>query len=153
MYRIAKVFALLIAFPVIVPLLVFADEYRITVSRIDANRYSVQGQSVVIQTKFCYEYVYFEDAILRMHGFTGRISFLDSGGVCDVEAVLSRTDLDPGTYSVAVTHEDDNWYSVLNTNIYLETFVCYEYVYYQDAFLQVGVDGTKRWTPSVGQIV
>lgn len=115
----------------------FCEEYRVSVSRKSSNTYRVIGKDILIHTKYCYEYVYLEDALLTMNGYTGSIVFLESGGKCDVEGVYAHLNLDPGTYSITLSHEDDDWYSILEADIFIATSGCYEYVYFEDAVLQV----------------
>jgi hypothetical protein len=40
------------------------DSYRVTVTRKEANLYQVDRSKTYIKTKYCYEYVYSEQAIL-----------------------------------------------------------------------------------------
>ena len=89
-----------------------AGTYEIKVTRKDSNLYKVDGKNVIIKTKYCYEYVYSADAILRMSGRSGKLIFLDQDNSCDVEAVYEQVTLDDGRYSITVTHEDDNWYRI-----------------------------------------
>lgn len=64
-----------------------ATLYRISVTRKAQDLYKVDGTSVLIKTRYCYEYAYGEEAILDDTRdeliFTG--SF---GSKCDVEAVI-----------------------------------------------------------------
>jgi hypothetical protein len=53
----------------------------------------VTGQGIYVVTRFCYEYVYFSDAIIKIDaptGYTiGQIVFVGSGGnKCDIEKLL-----------------------------------------------------------------
>jgi hypothetical protein len=67
------------------------DYYKVTVTRKDNDLYKVETTKFYIQTQFCYQYVYFEAAILRIdstYGFTiGKLIF-DNGTTCDVKAVI-----------------------------------------------------------------
>jgi hypothetical protein len=77
----------------IVPLEISAsDIYEVTVTRKDQDLYEVQGVDVYIKTRYCYEYVYYDDAILKIDsnsGFTiGKLIF-ESGDSCDVAKILN----------------------------------------------------------------
>jgi hypothetical protein len=67
-----------------------ADEYyKVTVTRKGSDLYQINGNNTYILTRYCYEYVYYEDAILKMSGSTGEIIFVGSGGSkCDVVQIL-----------------------------------------------------------------
>ena len=97
------------------------DEYRVTVTRESSNLYRVIGEDIYIETRYCYEYVYSEDSLLRMDGRTGSIIFLDAGESCDVKGVYGRSDPGSGTYSVTVSHEDDDWYEIMETGGFIKT--------------------------------
>jgi hypothetical protein len=67
--------------------------YKIEVTRKGQDLYEVVGQSIYVKTRYCYEYVYYTDAILEIDsssGYTiGEIIFVDEGGSkCDVEKLL-----------------------------------------------------------------
>lgn len=53
--------------------------YELTVSRIDSNQYEVKYTSSlfkkgdIIKTKYCYEYVYMEDVIVKVTSTSGSI--------------------------------------------------------------------------------
>ena len=66
----------------------FAEMYAVNVRRIDKDLYKTDG-GVYIQTKYCYEYTYGDDAVLKYepYGYDNKLIF-DSGEVCDVEKVF-----------------------------------------------------------------
>lgn len=72
----------------------------------------------------------------------------DYGDLYDLDKVLTRTTVDAGRYKVTVSRKGNNLYDVIGTDLYLETFACYEYVYYKDAVLEV----TTRSGISVGTL-
>ena len=65
-----------------------ADAYRVTVSRIDRNLYRDFESKVIIETRYCYEYAYMDDAVLRWEGKYGNnwITF-SSDTKCEVVAL------------------------------------------------------------------
>ena len=65
-----------------------AEMYAVKVKRIDKDLYKTDG-GVYIQTKYCYEYTYGDDAVLRYepYSYDNKLIF-DSGEVCDVEKVF-----------------------------------------------------------------
>jgi len=73
-----------------------ATDYSVNVSRIEQNFYEDSSSGVIIQTRYCYEYAYWEDAILQidsLYGYTiGKLIF-NGGGIgneCDVDRVLEE---------------------------------------------------------------
>ena len=71
-----------------------ADNYSVSVSRKDSNVYSFTSGSArgVIITKYCYEYGYAEDAVLKYepYSYDNKLIFTSSGTVCDVESVFTK---------------------------------------------------------------
>ena len=70
-----------------------ADYYKVKVTRKGQDFYVVDGQSIYIKTRYCYEYVYNSDAIVKIdlpYGYSvGEIIFVDSSGSkCDIEKLL-----------------------------------------------------------------
>jgi hypothetical protein len=69
------------------------DYYKAQVTRKSQDFYEVVGQGIYIKTRYCYEYVYYSDAILKIdspYGYNvGEIIFVeDGGGKCDIEKLL-----------------------------------------------------------------
>jgi hypothetical protein len=69
------------------------DYYKVQVTRKSQDFYEVAGQGIYIKTRYCYEYVYYSDAIVKIdspYGYTvGEIIFVNDGGSkCDIEKVL-----------------------------------------------------------------
>lgn len=68
---------------------VWAEFYRVEVTRRDSNLYQVHNTPYYIVTRYCYEYVYYESAILRYEPYSwdNKLIF-DSGSDCEVERVI-----------------------------------------------------------------
>lgn len=67
-----------------------ADYYRVNVRRVGQDLYRETGSRYLIKTRYCYEYVYGEDAILIWEGsgaWSGSRLVFESGSECDVEGV------------------------------------------------------------------
>lgn len=68
-----------------------ADVFKVTVTRSSDDLYEVSGGKAYIKTRYCYEYVYGDEAILRIDSpgaYTiGKLIF-SSGTSCDVEKIL-----------------------------------------------------------------
>lgn len=66
-----------------------AEFYKVNVKRIDQDLYKDTVSGVFIETRYCYEYAYGEEAILKWEGKYGdnKIIF-DGGGECDVKNVF-----------------------------------------------------------------
>jgi hypothetical protein len=67
---------------------VSAEMYKVTVKRIDKDLYKT-SEGVYIQTKYCYEYAYSDDAVLiyEKYSYDNKLVF-DNGTVCEVEKVF-----------------------------------------------------------------
>lgn len=65
---------------VLIPTKIDTGKYSVELTRIDSNFYQVYGTSIVIETKYCYEYATRDDAVLNItsnYGYTrGEIIFL-----------------------------------------------------------------------------
>ncbi len=111
---------------VYMPMMGKGDNYSVNVTRKESNLYKVTGSDIYIQTRHCYEYEYYTDAILMMNGYTGEIVFEDEEDerTCDVKAVYGRAEIDPGTYEVIISHESDDWFEVIGTDLYIQTSLC-----------------------------
>ncbi|QWG21551.1 hypothetical protein KMZ93_16240 [Bradyrhizobium sediminis] len=73
--------------------LVASDYYKASVTRKSQDLYEVVGQNTYVKTRYCYEYVYYSDAILKIDapsGYTvGEIIFVGNGGnKCEIEKLL-----------------------------------------------------------------
>ena len=86
--KITVIFALLL-----VTNIAHAEFYKVNVRRVDGNLYSFKSGSVegVIQTKYCYEYTYSDDAILKYEkgSYENKLIF-SSGTTCDVAGVFTK---------------------------------------------------------------
>lgn len=65
---------------VLIPTKIDTGKYSVELTRIDSNFYQVYGTSIVIETKYCYEYATRDDAVLNItssYGYTrGEVIFL-----------------------------------------------------------------------------
>lgn len=56
-------------------------KYSVELTRVDDNFYKIEGTSMYIETRYCYEYAYRKDAILILdsyYGYTkGEVAFLE----------------------------------------------------------------------------
>lgn len=118
-----------------------AGDYDLSVTRKGSNLYKVDGKDIYIHTRYCYEYVYYEDSLLRMSGTTGKIVFIDEGSSCDVKAVYGDSGTAPGKYKVSVSREDDDWYEVFGTDTYIKTSACLSLSLGDDAILDLSGPG------------
>lgn len=70
-----------------------SEYYKVVVTRKAQDLYEVLGQGLYIKTRFCYEYVYYSEAIVQIdspYGYSvGTIYFVGGGGAkCDIEGIL-----------------------------------------------------------------
>ncbi len=110
-----------------------ADTYSLTLTREDANLYKDTASGVLVETKYCYEYVYSEPAVLA----GDKLVFLESGATCDVAALVQRVRLDAGDYPVSVTKKGRNRYKVESTSYVVQTSMCLELALMDDAILHI----------------
>ena len=118
-----------------------AGDYDLSVTRKGSNLYKVDGKDIYIHTRYCYEYVYSEDSLLRMSGTSGKIVFIDEGSSCDVKAVSGDSGASPGKYKVSVSREDDDWYEVFGTDTFINTSACLRLALMEDAILNLSGPG------------
>ncbi len=123
-----------------------AANYELLVSRTAKNFYLVVGEDLIIQTSLCLELAFSEEATLRTSNGYGQLIFRQGGQKCDVKSVLGRVDQKPGKYAVTANREEDNWFSINSDSAYIQTAHCYEYKYFESAFLSLR-------TPQSGRLV
>jgi len=80
---------LAIAVAVAIPALAYAEYYKVNVKRVDQDLYKTTTDGLYIKTRYCYEYTYGGDAILKyeQYRYDNKLIF-DSGTSCDVEKVF-----------------------------------------------------------------
>lgn len=119
-----------------------AGDYDVTVTREGPNVYRVAGKDAYIRTRYCYEYVYSEDSLLRMEGRSGTLLFLEDKEQCDVEGVYTPANVSPGKYDVAVSQEGDDWYEVADGSVVIKTSMCLNLALGEQALLKVDAGGS-----------
>lgn len=67
----------------------YAEMYKVNVKRIDKDLYKDTSSGVIIQTRYCYEYTYGDEAILKyeQYSYDNKLIF-NSGTSCEVAKVL-----------------------------------------------------------------
>ena len=72
-----------------IPTLAYAEYYKVNVKRVDANLYKTTTGGLYIETRYCYEYTYGDDAILKyeQYSYDNKLIF-SSGTSCDVAKVF-----------------------------------------------------------------
>ena len=87
-----KIAFVLIVFFLLCTPLASADYYSVTLTRKDSNWYKIENVSgMYIRTKYCYEYVYWDDCTLEVDGMYTKVKIRDTW--YDVEGVYSRVRL------------------------------------------------------------
>lgn len=56
-----------------------AAVYKLEVSRLGHNLYKVNNGSLIVKTRYCYEYVFGDDAVISTEGIYPKIIFLGQG--------------------------------------------------------------------------
>jgi hypothetical protein len=86
-----KVLFALAVFATSLPTLARADDYQVSVTRIDQDLYKTDT-NIYIKTQFCYEFATGDDAILVYDGLPGsfdnKIIFTQDNQVCRVTGVF-----------------------------------------------------------------
>jgi hypothetical protein len=136
-----KILRIFLMLALLFPAAAIADNYEVSVTRKGSNLYKVDGKNIYIHTRYCYEYVYSESAFLKMSGYSGEIIFLDSGGKCDVKAVYGPSEQKTGKYTVTINREDDDWYEIWGSGIYIKTSGCLSLALGQEAVLSISAGG------------
>jgi hypothetical protein len=112
--------------------------YKANISFSDFNIYEETITGDIIKTMNCSNIVYFQDALLKINGLSRQLIFKDySNTSCTVENIYSKSTSTIGKYNVNISREADNWYLDTLSNKYIKTSNCYEYVFYEDATLDM----------------
>ncbi|HRH75045.1 hypothetical protein [Zoogloea sp.] len=82
-------FAFVLIVAAVIPALAFAEYYKINVKRVEQDLYKTTTGGLYIQTRYCYEYTYGDDAVLKYedYSYDNKLIF-DSGTSCDVVKVF-----------------------------------------------------------------
>jgi len=120
---------------------VLAENYAVSLTRKGSNVYKIDGDDLIIQTRYCYVYAYSEEAIFKTSGYGSELIFLDSKDKCDVKAVFGASKQNPGKYAVTVSRDDDDWYEVFGSNSYLKTSSCLSLALGEEAYLTISASG------------
>ncbi|WP_296871494.1 hypothetical protein [Tibeticola sp.] len=72
-----------------IPTLAYAEYYKVNVKRVDKDLYKTTTGGLYIQTRYCYEYTYGDDAVLKYedYSYDNKLIF-SSGTSCDVVKVF-----------------------------------------------------------------
>lgn len=72
-----------------IPTLAFAEYYKVNVKRVEQDLYKTTTGGLYIQTRYCYEYTYGDDAVLKYedYSYDNKLIF-NSGTSCDVVKVF-----------------------------------------------------------------
>jgi hypothetical protein len=126
--------------------------YSIVATRIGQDFYSISDFSTILQTTFCYEYAYGENASLLMSssiGFSdGTITFA-SGASCTVAGAYNPNTLVAGNYSATLTFQDYGFYSdTVQQAIIRASNTCFTIRYSDSTILALTIGGTNYSTGS-----
>lgn len=127
----------------LLPLASLAETYELTVTRKGKNIYRVDGKPILIHTRYCYNYSYGAEALLRTDRGGGELHFLDDDDACDVKGLYGRSDPKPGKYQVSISHEDDDWYQI-SPKLYVQTSLCLNLALGEEGILDVRAGGFGR---------
>ena len=119
-----------------------ADNYEVSLTRKGSNLYKVDTKNIFVQTRYCYEYAYSEDSLLKLDGsYSSEIIFLDAKSRCDIKAIYSEVNQDAGKYSVTVSREEDDWYEIWGQDMFIKTSSCLSLALSDKAVLDISSNG------------
>jgi hypothetical protein len=121
-----------------------AENYEVNLTRKGSNVYKIDGNDIIIQTRYCYVYAYSEEVIFKTSGYGGEVIFFDSKDKCDVKAVYGVSKQKPGKYVVTVSRENDDWFEVFGTSSYIKTSSCLSLALGEEAYLTIANSGFGR---------
>lgn len=77
-----------IVISIFIPIVAYAEFYKVNVKRIEQDLYKTDS-GLYIQTQYCYEYSYGDDAVLKYedYSYDNKLIF-DSGTSCDVKKIF-----------------------------------------------------------------
>jgi hypothetical protein len=77
-----------LAIATLLPVAAYAEFYKVNVRRIEQDLYK-SSSGLFIQTQYCYEYTYGDDAVLKyeQYGYDNKLIF-NSGTSCHVKKVF-----------------------------------------------------------------
>ena len=100
-----------------------AIDYAVTVSRdaqdIYVGKVGFQG---VIKTQFCFEFVFFDNATLRLTTFSTGILIFSSGRQCSVLNVFDPATVAAGNYAVFVNSACDGYYELTDSSFLIKAW-------------------------------
>ena len=71
----------------LMPPSVSAEMYKVSVTRVAQDAYRDTMSGLIILTRYCYEYVYYQDAVLDYSSGMGGTLYFDRRSSCDVAGV------------------------------------------------------------------
>ena len=67
----------------------YAEYYKVNVKRVDKDLYKTTTDGLYIQTRYCYEYTYGDEAVLKYEDYSHENKLIfNSGTSCDVVKVF-----------------------------------------------------------------
>lgn len=121
----------------------YAEVYEVNVKRHDKDIYKINGNGTFVLTKFCNQFISYDDAILKYSAgaYDNKLIF-SNGNSCDVQKVLIKNNsVLSGKYNVFVSKISDNFYQVSSGSIYILTSFCFDYSFSSNAILQYSAGG------------
>jgi hypothetical protein len=119
----------------------YAGNYDVSVTRKGSNVYKGTGSNTIIVTRYCYEYAYSEDAILKSSGYSGKLIFVNNGTSCDVKSVYGKANVAAGNYTVTVSRDNDDWYEIVGQDMFIQTSMCLSLSLGEEATLKLNSNG------------
>lgn len=124
-----------------------AASYNVNVTRIGQDFYSIDGNTTILHTAFCYEYAYSEGATLSMSGFSGAydgaIRF-SNNQTCDVAGAYVPVNVAAGTYNANLTIDSGGmgfYLDAVQRLVVRASPTCFQYHYYDSSTLILNYGG------------
>jgi hypothetical protein len=109
------------------PQMVNAAQYRVSVTRVAQDAYRDTTSGLVVLTRYCYEYVYYQDAVLDYTAGMGGTLYFGRSSSCDVAGVAKP--------NAQLTRVRDNIYRDDMSGGYLRTSLCLSLALGEDALV------------------
>lgn len=118
-----------------------AENYAVNVTLKDTNVYKVDGKDLFIHTQLCLELALSEKSYLSMTGYQGDITFSRSGRKYTVEGVYGQSNQSAGDYRVRVSQEENDWYEISGTSMFIKTDGCMSMAMGREAIVTINSNG------------
>ena len=108
---------------IIIPSVSVAEEYAITVTQVGGNLFWEPEREIYIQTEYCFVDIGTKEVVLNIVDEAGSLIISDKTS-CEIKNIFGKAQLEAGAYTITVSREDDNWYTIDGQEAALNTEGC-----------------------------